>query len=85
MDSYPKAAATSILPAGRGVERGWKGGLTHEEEDDIGSHSWELDGARVDCLHQDVPVLVALVNISGLALDDILLQHSHHLHMHGRM
>jgi hypothetical protein len=59
---------------------GPRGGLTHEEEDNVGGNSRELDGTRVNGLHQDLAILVPLVHIPGLTLYHILLQHSHDLH-----
>lgn len=39
----------------------------------------ELDGAGVDGLHQRLAVLRRLVQVLGLRLHDLLLQHLHHL------
>lgn len=75
----PSVNQLTSSPRGTGQSTWFLEGCTHEQEDDVGSHGGELDGAGVNGLHQDVTVLVPLVNVPGLALDDILLQHRHNL------
>ena len=52
---------------------------THKQENDIGGYSWELDGTAVDGLHQNLAVLITLVQVLGLTLDDVFLEHRHDL------
>ena len=60
------------------VEGGGSVGVSHEVHehvDDAPGHVWELDGALVDGLDQQLPVLAQLVARVGiLSLDDLLLQ-----------